>query len=298
MLVAILTAAVVVGIELMDLVGGDLSQDFFSAINWTVYNDSQEHYLAAAIKFTFKYLIFMAGFGATVCVAVIIVKWLTVCKFRQGSIRRYDLFVQIYQTYVMLSGMFLAYVWGVFASGTVWARLFYKLLGANISLSGGSHIMLCGYDHDLLEIGDGVVINEACGIMGHAYEHGCLLHKSVSLGANSCVYPTALVMAGDVVGEEATLGCMSKTFGTTPVPAGSMSMGCPAKAARVLEIAADDEAGCNAILAHSTGDSCCIDMPCFKSKLECRYEQLNSVASDPRVSSDGSSGFSDGEDLV
>merc|ERR1712086_189983 len=127
-------------------------------------------------------------------------------------------------------------------------------------------------------------INEACGVTGHAYEHGCLVHKQVTIGENATVYSGAMVMAGDTIGDGATIGCLAKTFGTAPVPARSMVIGVPAKQVQCIEITADDEA-VDAQLSGEDSDSCCIDISFFKSKctkshLECQYEALNSVVSE------------------
>ncbi|KAM0013817.1 putative AMP-dependent synthetase/ligase, phosphopantetheine binding ACP domain, AMP-binding protein [Helianthus debilis subsp. tardiflorus] len=86
----------------------------------------------------------------------------------------------------------------VHLKGTVFARLWFEMLGAKI----GSSVVLDTIDITdpyLVVIGDGAVVAEGALVQSHEVKNGVLSLQPIRIGENSCVGPYAVVQKGCVV---------------------------------------------------------------------------------------------------
>ncbi|KAK9072573.1 hypothetical protein SSX86_009008 [Deinandra increscens subsp. villosa] len=90
----------------------------------------------------------------------------------------------------------------VHLKGTVFARLWFEMLGAKI----GSSVCLDTVDITdpyLVTIGDGAVVAEGALIQSHEVKNGVLSLQPIRIGKNSCVGPYAVLQKGSIVDDGA-----------------------------------------------------------------------------------------------
>ncbi|CAH1452660.1 unnamed protein product [Lactuca virosa] len=86
----------------------------------------------------------------------------------------------------------------VYLKGTVYVRLWFKILGAKI----GSSVLLDTIDITdpyLVTIEEGAVIAEGALIQSHEFKNGVLSLQPIKIGENSCVGPYAVIQKGSIV---------------------------------------------------------------------------------------------------
>ena len=138
--------------------------------------------------------------------------------------------------HVILLNMVLPYV-----SGTVWNRLFYKILGAKI----GKNVFINSpklSDAYLLEIGDNVVIGGDASINCHIFEGNSLILGKVKIGSNTLISAETYIMPGATIGNHCNIGLKAIIRKNRTIPDNSMILsfpGTPAK--KVAEILKDDK---------------------------------------------------------
>jgi len=193
------------------------------------YSDSTALYLTLLLQFM------IVIFGISAILITVLFKWLVMGKFVVFQVQRYDLFVQLYHSYTIVSHNFNNLVSGG-ANGTWFMRLLYILYGADIKLFNRTILWGTMLDQDLISMGDDVVTNDSAGMCGHNYEHAGLKWKNTRVGDHCTLYHNSLMMAGDTMLENSVLGTKSKCFGSNdPCEVGSLNVGCPARWATAVE---------------------------------------------------------------
>ncbi len=102
--------------------------------------------------------------------------------------------------HVILLNMVLPYV-----SGTVFAKIFYRILGCKI----GKNVFINTvglHDSYLLEIEDNVVIGGDANISCHIFEGNYLILNKIKIGSNSLISAEAYLMPGSEIGKNCNIG--------------------------------------------------------------------------------------------
>ncbi len=138
--------------------------------------------------------------------------------------------------HVILLNMVLPYV-----SGTMWAKLFYKILGAKI----GKNVFINTpglHDAYLLEIGDNVVIGGGANISCHIFEGNELYLGKITIGNNTLISADTYIMPGATIGNECNIGIKGIVRKNKKIEDRSILMGFPATPIKKLaEILKDKE---------------------------------------------------------
>jgi non-ribosomal peptide synthetase-like protein len=96
-------------------------------------------------------------------------------------------------------------------------------IGSNVEVSTVLHIM-----PDLLEIGDGSFLADACIVGGHHIHRGCIDICANKIGARTFIGNSALVPAGVEIGDDSLVGVMSvPPSGVARTPDGVRWLGSP-----------------------------------------------------------------------
>ncbi len=133
--------------------------------------------------------------------------------------------------HVILFNMVLPYV-----SGTIWNKLFYKILGAKI----GKNVFINSpklSDAYLLELGDNVVIGGDASITCHIFEGNTLILGNIKIGNNVLVGAETYIMPGVTIENNCNIGVKSFIRKNRVIEEKSMLLSFPASPARkVAEI--------------------------------------------------------------
>ena len=132
--------------------------------------------------------------------------------------------------HVILLNMVLPYV-----SGTVWAKLFYKILGAKI----GKNVFINTpglHDAYLLELGDNVVIGGGSNISCHIFEGEELYLGKIAVGNNTLISADTYIMPGATIGNHCNIGLKATVRKNKKIPDNSMILAFPGTPAK--EVAA------------------------------------------------------------
>jgi non-ribosomal peptide synthetase-like protein len=187
--------------------------------------------IGAALYFGSTGLGILATFAAvplsTACylILVLIVKWVAIGRIAPGI---YALHSAGYLRYWFLNYLLNnARNIALAIYATLFLPKFLKLLGAKIGrgaeISTAMHIM-----PDLLEIGAGSFLADACIVGGHRIHRGYLELRQNSIGARSFIGNSALVPAGIDVGSDSLIGVMSTPpAGVVRTPDGKRWLGSP-----------------------------------------------------------------------
>jgi non-ribosomal peptide synthetase-like protein len=187
--------------------------------------------IAAALYFGSTGLGILATFAAvplsTACylILVLTVKWVAIGRIAPGT---YALHSAGYLRYWFLNYLLNnARNIALAVYATLFLPKFLKLLGAKIGrgaeISTAMHIM-----PDLLEIGAGSFLADACIVGGHKIHRGHLELRANNIGARSFVGNSALVPAGIDVGSDSLIGVMSTPpAGIARTPDGKRWLGSP-----------------------------------------------------------------------
>lgn len=138
--------------------------------------------------------------------------------------------------HVILLNMVLPYV-----SGTVWAKVFYRILGARI----GKNVFIntAGlHDAYLLELGDNVVIGGGSNISCHIFEGNELYLGKIKIGNNTLISADTYIMPGATIGDKCNIGLKATVRKNKTIPDRSMILafpGTPAK--KVAELLKDND---------------------------------------------------------
>lgn len=137
--------------------------------------------------------------------------------------------------HVILLNMVLPYV-----SGTIWNRLFYKVLGAKI----GKNVFINSpklSDAYLLELGDNVVIGGDASITCHIFEGNSLILGKIKIGNNVLLGAESYIMPGVTIEDNCNIGLKASIRKNKTIKEKSMILafpGTPAK--KIAEILKDE----------------------------------------------------------
>ncbi len=136
--------------------------------------------------------------------------------------------------HVILLNLVLPYV-----SGTVFAKIFYRILGCRI----GKNVFINTvglHDAYLLEIDDNVVIGGDANISCHIFEGNELILNKIKIGSNSLISAEAYIMPGAEIGKNCNIGIKAYVRKNRKIKDKSVIMsipGIPSK--KVIEIIKD-----------------------------------------------------------
>jgi hypothetical protein len=94
------------------------------------------------------------------------------------------------------------------------------------------------YDHDLIEVGDGVVVGGDAFLTGHVVEHGFLVRRRVSIGDHAVVGIGAVILPGARIGAGCHVGALSLVPKDANLQAGVSYGGVPVRPLRKAVAAA------------------------------------------------------------
>ncbi|KVH90817.1 Acyl carrier protein-like protein [Cynara cardunculus var. scolymus] len=103
-------------------------------------------------------------------------------------------------------------VYAVHLKGTLFAKLWFEMLGAKI----GSSVLLDTIDITdpyLVTIGDGTVIAEGALIQSHEVKNGVLSFQPIRIGENSCVGPYTVIQKGSILADGVELPALQTCKG-------------------------------------------------------------------------------------
>ncbi len=136
--------------------------------------------------------------------------------------------------HVILMNMVLPYV-----SGTVWNKLFYRILGAKIGKNTFINSPKLS-DAYLLELGDNVVIGGDASITCHIFEGNSLILGNIKIGSDTLIGAESYIMPGATIGSHCNVGIKALIRKNKTIPDGSMILGFPGTPAKkVAEIIKD-----------------------------------------------------------
>ncbi|XP_076948078.1 uncharacterized protein LOC143620230 [Bidens hawaiensis] len=125
----------------------------------------------------------------------------------------------------------------VHLKGTVFARLWFEMLGAKIGSSVGLDTVDIT-DPYLVMIGDGAVVEEGVLIQSHEVKNGVLSLQPIRIGENSCVGPYAVLQKGSFVDDGAEVPALQtckdgqREFRMSKIP--KVEQGCSKSSWRAL----------------------------------------------------------------
>jgi acetyltransferase-like isoleucine patch superfamily enzyme len=115
----------------------------------------------------------------------------------------------------------------VFRSTPVWV-MYLRLNGARVG-RGAWVNSLSLMDHNLLELGDGVVIGSDAHVAGHIVEGGVLKTAPVRLGRGVTIGIGTVVEIGAEIGDGAQVGALSVVPKDAKLAAGAVYAGAPVR---------------------------------------------------------------------
>ena len=148
---------------------------------------------------------------------------------------RYSIDSFIFGRWIIYSGLhvILMYMVMPYVSGTVWARMFYKILGAKI----GKNVFINTNklsDAYLLELGDNVVIGGGASISCHIFEGNKLILGKVKIGSNTLIGADTYIMPGVTIGDNCNIGLKATVRKNRNIPDKSMILAFPGTPAKKI----------------------------------------------------------------
>ncbi|ENZ83946.1 Pls/PosA family non-ribosomal peptide synthetase [Caulobacter vibrioides] len=179
-----------------------------------------------ALSFPFLYMGFALGAGLFVAV----LKWLVMGRYKSTIQPLWSTFVWrtelVTATYENLAVPNLLEP----LRGTPWLAVYLRLLGCKI----GKRCYLDTTDiteHDLVEIGDDVAINDLGGLQTHLFEDRVMKVSGVTIRDRATIGSYAIVLYDAELAEDAVLGDLSVVMKGETLPAGTSWEGSPARIA-------------------------------------------------------------------
>ena len=178
-------------------------------------------------------------FISAVIVFGIVERILTI-GFKPG---RYKTSSLTFARWIIYSGLHVVFMNLVlpYISGTVWNKLFYKLLGAKI----GKNVFINSpklSDAYLLELGDNVVIGGDSAITCHIFEGNSLILGKIKIGSNSLIGAESYIMPGATIGDYCNVGIKAYVRKNKTIPDKTMLLAFPGtNAKKVAEILKDEK---------------------------------------------------------
>lgn len=120
-----------------------------------------------------------------------------------------------------------------FMTGTVWGKLFYKILGCKL----GKNVFINSkglHDAYLLEIGDNVVIGGDSNISCHIFEGDTLILGKIKIGNNSLISAESYIMPGAEIGNKCSIGIKAYVRKNKKIEDGSIVMVIPGMDAKKI----------------------------------------------------------------
>jgi len=190
-------------------------------------SDQEQGWLAILAAFPFLYVAFCVACGLSVAA----IKWIVVGRYKPTTAPLWSTFVWrselVTATYENLAVPNLLEP----LRGTFWLPLYLRLLGCRI----GKRCYIDTTDiteHDLVEIGDDVALNDLAGLQTHLFEDRVMKVSGVKVENRATIGSLAIVLYDAEIGEDAQLGDLSVVMKGESLPAGTSWEGSPAKLAR------------------------------------------------------------------
>ncbi|MBV9929525.1 MAG: amino acid adenylation domain-containing protein [Alphaproteobacteria bacterium] len=190
-------------------------------------SDEEQGWLAIVAAFPVLYVAFCAACGLSVAA----IKWIVVGRYKPTTAPLWSIFVWrselVTATYENLAVPNLLEP----LRGTFWLPAYLRLLGCRI----GKRCYIDTTDiteHDLVEIGDDVAINDLAGLQTHLFEDRVMKVSGVAVKDRATIGSLAIVLYDAEIGEDAQLGDLSVVMKGESLPAGTSWEGSPAKLAR------------------------------------------------------------------
>ena len=161
-----------------------------------------------------------------------VIERLLVTGFKKG---RYPITSGVFARWLVYSGLHIILLNMVlpYVSGTVFAKMFYKILGCKI----GKNVFINTrglHDAYLLEIGDNVVIGGDANITCHIFEGNTLILDNIKIGDNTLIGAETYIMPGVEIGDHCSIGVKSYIRKKKKIPPKTILMSVPAVPARQL----------------------------------------------------------------
>jgi non-ribosomal peptide synthetase-like protein len=190
-------------------------------------SDQEQGWLGILAAFPFLYVAFCVACGLSVAA----IKWIVAGRYKATTAPLWSIFVWrselVTATYENLAVPNLLEP----LRGTFWLPAYLRLLGCRI----GKRCYLDTTDiteHDLVEIGDDVAINDLAGLQTHLFEDRVMKVSGVVVKDRATIGSLAIVLYDAEIGEDAQLGDLSVVMKGESLPAGTSWEGSPAKLAR------------------------------------------------------------------
>ncbi|WP_062221632.1 Pls/PosA family non-ribosomal peptide synthetase [Aureimonas sp. D3] len=202
---------------------------FFSVLLSVIgdLDDLDNGALWIALSFPFLYIGFVLACGFS----VVALKWLVVGRYKPTTRPLWSPFVWrtelVTATYENLAVPNLLEP----LRGTPWLPAYLRLLGCRI----GRRCYMDTTDiteHDLVEIGDDVALNDFAGLQTHLFEDRVMKVSGVKVGHRATIGSYAIVLYDAEIGEDAQLGDLSVVMKGETLPTGTSWEGSPARLAR------------------------------------------------------------------
>jgi non-ribosomal peptide synthetase-like protein len=174
-------------------------------------------------QITLSSIFVISTFPALIIVSII-VKWLVIGKFKEGS---HPLWGWYYFRFWLVKKFVDMTPLGLL-SGTPFLNLYFRLMGAKIGKNaylGSDRIRI----FDLLEIGENSSISREAHLTGYTVENGQLIIGPISIGKNCFVGTRSVVSEYSVMNDNSTLGDLSLLPSGDGIPEGENWEGSPAK---------------------------------------------------------------------
>lgn len=177
-------------------------------------------------------------FFITALIVFGIVERILVIGFKPG---RYSTNSPIFARWLLYSGLHVILLNLVlpYVSGTIFAKIFYRILGCKI----GKNVFINTtglHDAYLLEIDDNVVIGGGSNISCHIFEGNKLILNHIKIGSNTLVSADTYIMPGAEIGNNCNIGIKSYIRKNKKIEDNSMIMAIPGLSHRkVAEIIAE-----------------------------------------------------------
>ena len=191
-------------------------------------SEQEQGWLAILAAFPFLYVAFCLACGLSVAA----IKWIVAGRYKQATAPLWSTFVWrselVTATYENLAVPNLLEP----LRGTFWLPAYLRLLGCRI----GKRCYIDTTDiteHDLVEIGDDVAINDLAGLQTHLFEDRVMKVSGVVVKDRATIGSLAIVLYDAEIGEDAQLGDLSVVMKGESLPAGTSWEGSPARIARI-----------------------------------------------------------------